>query len=194
MGIAKQHPPCLQIIAAFSKDVSTLEWLWNRVTSQLSPIALISPAFPFTESLYYRATMGDQLKKQFAILSDWYDPAELATHKLLSHDWETEATKSITLGVARPINIDPGYMSMTKLVLASTKNREHRIYLRDGIYAEVTLAFRDQRWQALPWTYPDYQREDFRVFFHECRKHLAKNIASTSRHRDASPLMDSDHE
>lgn len=191
MGIAKQHPLCIQFIAAFSRYESALEWLWDRVAVQLSPIALISSAFPFTESSYYRASMGDQLKKQFAILSNWYDPAKLATHKLMSHDWESDVAECIPFDVERPLNIDPGYMSMTKLVLASTKNREHRVYLRDGIYAEVTLAFRDQQWQHLPWTYPDYQRQDFRVFFHEARKHLAKEIAVS---RIESPFMDSEHE
>ena len=193
MGFVKQHPPCLQLIAAFSRHESALEWLWERVAAQLSPIAILSPVFPFTESLYYRSTMGDQLKKQFVILASWYDPADLAKHKLMMHAWEGDLAKSFASDVERPLNIDPGYMSMTKLVLASTKNREHRIYLRDGIYAEVTLAFRDQHWQPLPWTYPDYQRDDFRVFFHECRKHLAKNVASVLRnpagpaHQDSEP-------
>jgi len=180
MGAVKKHPPCRQIIAAFSKYESALDRLWQRVSTELSPIAILSPCFPFTESSYYRSTMGDPLHKQIAMLSEWYDPAELATHKLLSHQWETESAQGNHSDVQRPLNIDPGYMSMTKLVLASTKNREHRLYLRDGIYAEVTLAFRDQQWVPLPWTYPDYQREDFRVFFHECRRHLAKSVASAS--------------
>lgn len=181
MGNAKVHPPCLQIIAAFSRHDSALEWLWERVSSRLSPIAIVSPSFAFTESQYYRSTMGDQLKKQFAILANWYDPAELSEHKLMSHVWERDLAKSTAFEIERPLNIDPGYISMTKLVLASTKNREHRIYLKDGVYAEVTLAFRDQQWQPLPWTYPDYQREDFRVFFGEGRKYLARRIASLRR-------------
>ena len=193
MGFVKQHPPCLQLIAAFSRHESALEWLWKRVAAQLSPIAILSPVFPFTESLYYRATMGDKLMKQFAVLANWYEPANLADHKLMMHAWESDLAKSFSFDMERPLNIDPGYMSMTKLVLASTKNREHRIYLRDGIYAEVTLAFRDQQWQPLPWTYPDYQREDFRVFFHECRKHLAKNVASILRNPVGPTLLDSEH-
>lgn len=194
MGFVKQHPPCVQLIAAFSRHETGLEWLWAKVAAQLSPIALLSPVFPFTESLYYRSTMGDTLKKQFAILAGWYDPADLAKHKLMMHEWESDLAKSFASDVERPLNIDPGYMSMTKLVLASTKNREHRIYLRDGIYAEVTLAFRDQHWQPLPWTYPDYQRDDFRVFFHEGRKHLAKNVASILRNLAGKAHLDSEPE
>ena len=66
---------------------------------------------------------------------------------------------------------------------------EHRLYLREGIYAEVTLAFRDQHWQPMTWTYPDYQREDFRLFFQECRNLLAKKVAALLR----SQTMSSSH-
>lgn len=81
----------------------------------------------------------------------------------------------------RWVNIDPGYMSMTKLVLASTKNREHRLYLRDGIYAEVTLAFRDQAWRAMPWTYADYQRPDVLEFLTQARKGFTQSVADAKR-------------
>jgi len=58
------------------------------------------------------------------------------------------------------------------LVLATTKDQQHRLYLGQGIYAEVTLAFRSRQWQPLGWTYPDYRRADFQVFFLTCREHL----------------------
>lgn len=193
MGSVKMHPPCVQFIAAFSRHESALEWLWDRVTREIAPIAMKSSLFPFSESAYYHRTMGDSLKKQFAILSSWYDPAELSSHKLLMHDWEDHLQKEGTFAETRPLNIDPGYMSMTKLVLASTKNREHRLYLRDGIYAEVTLAFRDQHWQPMSWTYPDYQRADFRLFFQDCRSHLAKNVASLLRSQTISSSQHSEN-
>ena len=72
----------------------------------------------------------------------------------------------------RPLNLDPGYITPAKLVLASTKDHAHRIYLRDGIYAEVTLSFRGRKWQPLEWTYPDYRRDDYQRFFTECREWL----------------------
>jgi hypothetical protein len=194
MGLVKKHPPCVQFIAAFSRHETALEWFWERVSQRLAPIAIKSPLFPFSESAYYHRTMGDSLKKQFAILSPWYDPAELPSHKLLMHDWEDGLQKDGAFAEPRPINIDPGYMSMTKLVLASTKNREHRLYLREGIYAEVTLAFRDQQWQPMPWTYPDYQREDFRLFFHDCRSHLAKNVAALLRAQTISSSQSYENE
>jgi hypothetical protein len=70
------------------------------------------------------------------------------------------------------VNIDPGYITPAKLVLASTKDHAHRIYLRDGIFAEVTLVYRQRKWQPLEWTYPDYRRDDYQQFFTECREWL----------------------
>ena len=92
--------------------------------------------------------------------------------------------------IQRPINIDPGYISMTKLVLASTKNREHRLYLRDGIYAEVTLAFRDQRWQPMGWTYADYQRDDVLEFLTQGRQWFTKQVASHRHRAELAPMHD----
>ncbi|MEK0426934.1 MAG: hypothetical protein RJB11_3025 [Planctomycetota bacterium] len=104
----------------------------------------------------------------------------------------SEGTKGDTPDrtIQRPINIDPGYISMTKLVLASTKNREHRLYLRDGIYAEVTLAFRDQRWQPMGWTYADYQRDDVLEFLTQGRQWFTKQVASHRHRADLVPMHD----
>jgi hypothetical protein len=191
MGLAKNYPPCFQFFAAFSRYDAALDWFWERISQNSSDIALLSPRFPFVESSYYHKSMGSDLMKQFAVLSAWYDPADLAADKRLSNDLEHAFAASSDYPEERPLNIDPGYMSMTKLVLASTKNREHRIYLRDGIYAEVTLAYRDQQWQAMPWTYPDYQREDFRVFFHQARKRLASSVNALQPKQHPSPIQDS---
>jgi hypothetical protein len=117
-----------------------------------------------------------------ALFADPYDPSELASDKLASNRFEEAWTTEIlgSESESRLINIDPGYMTMTKLVLASTKNREHRIYLRDGIYAEVTLAFRDQLWAAMPWTYADYQRPDVHEFLSIARRGFVASVSEAN--------------
>ena len=62
--------------------------------------------------------------------------------------------------------------STGKLVLATTKDRDHRLYLGEGIYAEVTLHYQGGAWRARPWTYPDCARGDYHEFFLRCREHL----------------------
>ncbi|MEK6728917.1 MAG: DUF4416 family protein, partial [Planctomycetota bacterium] len=71
--------------------------------------------------------------------------------------------------VKRPVNIDPGYINESRLILASTKDFSHRIYLRDGIYAEVTLNYRKGRYETFPWTFPDYKTAGYHDFFLKVR-------------------------
>jgi hypothetical protein len=177
LGELKPYHKAVRFLAVFSRHQSHLDWCWERVRQVWGELISISAPFAFAESEYYRPTMGGQLVKQFAVLDRSYDPAMLATDKLLTNRWEEEVKLALVADEPRPLNIDPGYMTLTKLVLASTKNREHRVYLRDSVYAEVTLGFRDQRWQPMPWTYPDYQRNDFLDYFLEARRVLlAKSL------------------
>ncbi|MEK6733229.1 MAG: DUF4416 family protein, partial [Candidatus Omnitrophota bacterium] len=74
----------------------------------------------------------------------------------------------------RRINIDPGYISDSKLVLATTKDYFHRIYLTSGIYAEVTLRWRRGGFEPFEWTYPDYQSKEYIDIFNTIRKRLCK--------------------
>jgi len=172
LGELKPYHKSVRFIAVFSRYQSHLDWFWARVNQVWGELLSLSPPFAFAESEYYRPTMGDQILKQFAVLDRRYDPAMLASDKILTNLWEEEVKLALPANEPRPLNIDPGYMTLTKLVLASTKNREHRVYLRDSVYAEVTLGFRDQRWQPMPWTYPDYQRSDFLDYFLEARRVL----------------------
>ncbi|MFP6659163.1 MAG: DUF4416 family protein, partial [Pirellulales bacterium] len=86
--------------------------------------------------------------------------------------WEQQYAVEAQTAELRPLNIDPGYLSRGKLVLASTKDHSHRIYLRDGIFAEATLYYKDRQWQSREWTFPDYRRADYHAFFERCRDYL----------------------
>jgi hypothetical protein len=162
----------LLILAASSRHAQALDWARQRCAQIHGPIVLISEAFGFTETDYYTATMGTELKKQFLAFEQLIDPAALAEIKRAMNDYEAEYSALGRHTEPRPLNLDPGYITPAKLVLASTKDHAHRIYLRDGIYAEVTLAFRQRRWQPLDWTYPDYRRDDYQQFFTRCREYL----------------------
>src|SRR5207248_11077554 len=76
----------------------------------------------------------------------------------------------------RPVNLDPGYIEQAKVVLASTKNFYHRIYLGRGIFGEVTMHFKNNTYQFFPWTYPDYQSKDYQEFFLRVRQILRSQL------------------
>jgi Domain of unknown function (DUF4416) len=164
-------------MAAFSRHEAALSWACDKAAAAWGKIAMASPAFAFEETDYYTATMGAGLKKQFFAFDQLIDPAELVDRKLQSNDWESEYAALGRHDEARPLNLDPGYFTLAKLVLASTKDHAHRLYLGRGIYAEITLHFRNRDWQASDWTYPDYRRGDFQEFFSQCREYLKGNTS-----------------
>jgi Domain of unknown function (DUF4416) len=172
VGQIQPSSGALLLIAATSRYVEALEWAREIAIQHYGPIALASEAFDFTETDYYAATMGVDLKKQFLAFERLIDPAALAGIKRQTNEWEVEYAAPGKHGEPRPLNLDPGYITAAKLILASTKDHAHRIYLQDGIYAELTLAYRSRRWQPLEWTYPDYRRDDFQRFFSGCREWL----------------------
>lgn len=123
-----------------------------------------SPLYAFTATDYYAAEMGADLKRQFLAFA----PSE--ADRLVR--WKL-ATNAIEEGHApegrRSVNIDPGYLDYGGYVQPSASPRPHRIYLGEGIWAQQTLAYRGGRWEALPWTFPDFRASHYHGFFSECR-------------------------
>ena len=173
MGDIKQTSPVLLFIAAFAPTAVALDWSRRRATAAFGPIELESEAFRFDKFTdYYAATMGSVLFKQLWGFRQPIDPATLPSIKRLTNDWEAEYAANDSEPAARPLNLDPGYVTLAKLILASTKDHAHRIYLHDGIFAETTLMFTKKQWTALPWTYPDYQSSEYHEFLCRCREFL----------------------
>lgn len=181
MGAISEPSPVLLILVAFSRHAQALEWARKRAEWEWGPVALESDCFDFAETNYYEPTMGAGLKKCFWAFERLIDPGALSDIKRLTNDWEVEFLEEVRAGRVgggeaiaepRPLNLDPGYLTLAKLVLASTKDHTHRIYLRDGIYAEITLFYRHGRWEHHEWTFPDYRRADYQAFFSRCREWL----------------------
>lgn len=170
------HRPVLLILAAFSRYGEALTWAKQTAEDAWGAVALESERFDHRETDYYEATMGPDLRKTFFAFESLVDPAELVSSKETSNQWEVDYQRLGRHPEPRPLNLDPGYLTEAKLVLASTKDRDHRLYLGRGIYAENTLYFHKSAWQARPWTYPDYQRADYHQFFLRCREYLRRRI------------------
>lgn len=176
MGRPTTHPPVTLIIAVTSRYQEALSWTAERGAQVWGPLADRSQVFDFSETDYYQATMGDALRKQFLAFERPIDPARLPDIKLQTGEWEGEYARLAGHAEPRPLNLDPGYVTPAKLVLASTKDHSHRLYLGQGIFAEVTLFFRQGRWQHREWTYPDYRRDDFQAFFLRVRDRWQRRV------------------
>jgi hypothetical protein len=173
MGDLRPHPPSMVLVAVITRHDEALAWARERAVERWGPVAEESPTFRFDETSYYDATMGTGLGKTFLTFAPGYDPGELAADKHLTNGWEAEYAALGRHAEPRPLNLDPGYLTAAKLVLASTKDHAHRIYLGDGMFAEITLFYRHGAWQAHEFTFPDYRRADYHAFFSACRKRLS---------------------
>lgn len=122
---------------------------WNLLYEVWGEPERISPFFPFTWTNYYK-DIAPELDKCFFSYPGLFNMSELPDWKILTCRLEKET------GTTRKINLDPGTIDGAKLLLASTKNYAHRIYLRDGIFAEVTLCKKKDKWESFFYTFPDF--------------------------------------
>lgn len=180
MGLPTPPSPSLLLLAAFSRHGDALDWARQQAVAAWGPLALESPRFDFVETAYYEASMGPRLQKVFFVFAPPYDPGQLVQTKLQTNAWEEQYAQRAGHPEARPLNLDPGYLSLGKLVLASTKDFIHRIYLQQGIYAEVTLYYKHRRWQHHEWTFADYRRSDYQAFFTTARDYLHRHRGEES--------------
>ena len=161
-------------------DPDVLRRARQLLARRWGPVELESDIWPFDQTDYYADEMGPHLQRWFVGFGPLVRPDELAGIKLETNALEAQLGEDcLQPDIPRPVNIDPGYVDLTKLVLATTKDRGHRIYMGHGIYAEVTLQYARSAWQVLPWTYPDYMRSEYHEFFTRLRARLHE------QHRDA---------
>lgn len=172
MGKAKIPQPVKLIVSAFASNDVLLHEVRQGLATEWGTVDYQSDLLPFAHTDYYAAEFGSGLVRRIWSFEPLIDPGALATIKRRTNELE----QSWVAEGRRQVNLDPGYVSMAKLVLATTKNHGHRIYLRDGIYAEVTLCYRDGSYQPWPWTYPDYATEAYRTLFFQIRQRYVAQL------------------
>ncbi len=171
MGVIKEPPSVIPVIGLIYTRDFHIEELHEHLAGRIGAVNIKSEPMPFTHTAYYNDEMGPGLTRQWLAFDSLIIPDELAALKLWTNELEE---KSLNDREGRMVNIDPGIVSLSSLILASTKNYSHRIYLSDGIYAEVTLIYKDNHFNYLEWTYPDYREKAALEFFGGVRE-LLKN-------------------
>lgn len=169
MGQLRSTDPVLLIVAAFSRHEAVLEWARGPLEAEFGPTDPLTLRYDFTQTTYYESSMGPNLRKQFLVFRKLQPADCLADVKLATNRIEQELTDRQTYPEARPLNLDPGILSLGKFQLATTKDQSHRVYLRDGIFAEVTLRYHDEQFEPWPWTYADYRQQVVLDFLKQAR-------------------------
>lgn len=177
--MAARRPPgdVMRVMVAFSQSLDAIRWARSQAIECWGPLVVESPVFDFDQTDYYRDAMGADLKKVLWAHQPLSDPGNLAGWKRQAIGWEEEYQRGGDRDLQRVLNLDPGYVTEAKLVLATTKDRDHRIYLNEGIHAEVTLVYQKRQWQPLPWTYPDFRQGHYFPFLDQCRVSLRERYS-----------------
>lgn len=175
MAEIAQPKPVKLIVGLLAQQSVWLDAAGQRLTETLGPIDLTSQDIDFTFTHYYDQQMGAGLLRRFLAFERLIDPGELRAIKQRTNQLEAELARQFPQ-VARPVNLDPGYVALAKLVLASAKDFSHRVYLGEGIFAEITLQFREGKWQSLAWTFPDYGSGQYDAFLLAARQRLKEQL------------------
>lgn len=177
MGTIRPPRPAKLICGMIGPDPDLMRRARKLMTRAFGETDVTSDLYPFDATDYYEAEMGPDLKRWFVSFHELTTPERLAEIKRLTIGVEKQLCEDCLLPPdRRVVNLDPGLIGLSKLVLATTKDHAHRIYLQQGIYAEVTLRYTKGQWEPWPWTYPDYAAETYHPFFMQVRRRLVEQL------------------
>lgn len=165
MGKIKKYQLVKLIIGFIFKEEGALKKAKALLEKQFGRIDFESQTLPFYHTRYYEKEFGKDLKKKFISFKKLISPIHLPKIKIITNKLEN----NLSCGINRTINIDPGYLDLSKLILASTKDYKHRIYLDKGIFSEVTLFYENKSFRPWEWTYPDYRTDEYIAIFNKIR-------------------------
>jgi len=159
--------PVKLFIGMLSNDIPLFEKLKKDLEKVFGPVDMESPVWRWEHTDYYSKEMGSGLKRKFIFFQKLINPGTINEIKLKTIELEKQYLNDHG---GRRINLDPGYLDAAKLVLVSTKNYSHRIYLGKGIYGEVTLTYSHNAYHPLPYTYPDFRTDEYLQLFKKARE------------------------
>jgi len=160
------------LIGVLLSDQNILRELKKLLTEKYGPADYTSALLPFHYTSYYEEEMGTALKKIFYSFRNLVDPESLPEIKLTTNAIEDDFTQQ----GKRRINLDPGLLDQSRLILATTKDHAHRIPLREGIYGEITLIYTKKQFQDLPWTYPDFRSKGYKEILTDIRDIFSEQL------------------
>jgi len=170
--------PVKLIIGILADSENSLPQTIQAIEEQFGRLDFKSQVWPFTQTKYYEDELGTNPVRQFVTIEKLIGPGILADIKHKANDIEKELAQKLNLDYPRPVNLDPGIIEPSKLILASTKNFSHRIYIGNRMYAELTLAFNKGKWESFNYTFPDYKENRYHDFLSKVRNHLVEQLRS----------------
>jgi hypothetical protein len=168
MGLAKRQPGAVLFAGLLTAECALLPDVRRSLEKAFGRCEYESAWLDFTHTDYYDREMGSGLKRKFLAFGRLIDLESAYTAKIATNRLELRFAKD----GRRAVNIDPGYLTLAKVALFSTKDYSHRIYLKEGIFAEATLHYARGEYRPWPWTYPDYATKEYGDIFSALRARL----------------------
>jgi len=165
MGKPKKPQKKKLIAGIIYKDAEILKKAETQLVRRFGPIDCKSSEVPFVYTSYYAKEMGSNLKRKFIAFKQLIEIEKVYKMKLITNKLEHR----LSLNKNRTINIDPGYISLSKLVLLTTKDYAHRVYLGGGVFGDLTMSFKGKRFHPGRYAYPDYSAKQCITFFNFIR-------------------------
>ena len=175
MSVLKEPKPAKVIIGLLINPSVLHRQCFEVLAKRFGEMDFISESIRFDYSKYYEPEMGGGLVRRFAALRDLKKQDDLVALKLIS----IEIERAFSDHGNRRVNIDPGLITLERLVLATGKNYTHRIYLKRGVFADLTLIFKKGTYTPLPWTYPDYKEPLVIEWFNRIREKYRYQLKNT---------------
>ena len=173
MATAREFQKCALVIGVLSTVEERRAEIIKKLEKEFGPIEEASPVLDFPYTDYYDSEMGKRPVRYLLLFENLVDPSNLADIKTKTNQIETTFADA---DGNRRVNLDPGTLSLANFILATCKDRSHRIPLKDGIYGEITLIYQNHDFQVLPWTYADYRSDDIRAILRNFRDDYRKKL------------------
>jgi hypothetical protein len=175
MAIPQSPLPVKLIVAALYSDEDRLSQARARMSEKFGAIDFTSQPFAFEATNYYAPEMGSPILRRFYAFEQLISPGELAAIKIATNAFEDE----LAMSGQRQVNLDPGYLDPDKFVLASAKYNGQKIYLADGIWADLTLHYEKGHFSAYPWSFPDFRSGAYEKAFLRMREIYKSQLKRT---------------
>jgi hypothetical protein len=167
--------PAKLVIGFFLKEKNLAISVVKALIEKFGPVDIVSSWVPFNFTTYYETEMGQPLFRRMLAFETLIKQSALSEIKRITNDLELEYLKHSK----RRVNLDPGYLLRERFVLATGKNYSHRIYIGQGIYADLTLIYTKGRFNKLPWTYPDYAQQNMLNYLERVRNKYVIDLKQT---------------
>ena len=175
--------PVKLFIGMLSPEPELFDMCADMACKEYGPIDYQSEIIPWTNSDFYQEEMGAGILRKFIFFEQLLDPGDLPAIKIDTVRIEKSLAVRTGNRARRRINLDPGYVTEAKVVLATTKDYSHRLYIGKGIYAEVTLGYanKDRSFMPFDYTYLDYCSDTYKKMFNQARSVLRSALQRPMR-------------